>query len=357
MRVGLSMLTLVPGLSGGSETYARGLARALAAHRSLGVVAYVSTLAPEAGEGLPTEVVEEYRAATTTLGRVRAMAMASVFTERIGLRFQDLDVVHYPLTVPLPRLPRVRSRVVVTVHDIQHLDLPELFPRVERAFRKVAYDRAARGADITVVPSSFVRDRVVDRLGLDPRLVHVIPHGVDHTRFTPGTELREPFLLYPARPWRHKNHGLLLEAFALLRAEQHDLRLVLTGAGTEALDGPPGVEARGAVPHEELVSLYRRTSCLVFPSRYEGFGAPPLEAMACAAPVAAARAGSLPEVCGDAAVLFDPNDAAAIARGVSEAITRSSELAVLGPAQAARFTWAACAERHEDAYRAASTRS
>lgn len=348
------MLTLVPGVSGGSETYARGLARALAARRSLDVVAFVSTLTPDAGEGLPTEVVEEYRTASTRAGRLGAMIAASVRPGRMRLRYQGLDVVHYPLTVPLPR---VGAATVVTLHDVQHLDLPELFPRLERAYRQRSYDRAAREAAITVVPSSFVRDRVVDRLGLDPGRMRVIPHGVDVTVFRPGDEPREPFLLYPARPWRHKNHDLLLQAFALLRAEQPDLRLVLTGAGTEALAGAAGVEARGAIPLQELVSLYRRTACLVFPSRYEGFGAPPLEAMACAAPVAAARAGSLPEVCGDAAVLFAPDDAEAIAAGVREAMRRSTELAALGPARAARFTWAASAARHEDAYRAASTRS
>jgi glycosyltransferase involved in cell wall biosynthesis len=351
------MLTLVPGVSGGSETYARGLARALSERRTLEIVAFVPTLAPDAGEGLPTEVVEEYRAATTTAGRLRTMVTARVAPGRLRRRFEGIDVVHFPLTVPVPHVGSRTARVVVTLHDVQHLDLPELFSRGERAYRRLTYDGAARGADVVVVPSEFVRDRAVERLGLDPALLRVIPHGVDHARFTPGDEPREPFLLYPARPWRHKNHGLLLEAFALLRSERPELRLVLTGAGTERLPCPAGVETRGAVPLAELVSLYRRTACLVFPSRYEGFGSPPLEAMACAAPVAAARAGSLPEVCGEAAVLFDPGEAAAIARGVNEAIARTPELAALGPARAAGFTWAACAERHEDAYRAASTRS
>jgi len=90
----------------------------------------------------------------------------------------------------------------------------------------------------------------------------------------------------------------------------------------------------------------------VFPSLYEGFGSPPLEAMACGAPVAASTAGSLPEVCGDAAVLFDAGDAAGIAAGVAEALDRSAELATRGLDWAARFTWDAAAERHEDAYRA-----
>ena len=128
----------------------------------------------------------------------------------------------------------------------------------------------------------------------------------------PGDELREPFLLYPARNWPHKNHERLFHAFALLRRVRPDLRLVLTGGGHSA-SPPKGVEVHGHVTPEELVSLYRRASALVFPSLYEGFGQPPLEAMACGCPVASSNAGSLPEICGDAARLFDPEDVSAIA--------------------------------------------
>ena len=105
----------------------------------------------------------------------------------------------------------------MTLHDVQHLDLPQLFSRGERAFRSLAYHRSARSARIVIVPSAFVRDRAVELLGLDRRRIRVIHHGIDHERFTPGDEAREPFLLYPARPWPHKNHARLFEAFALLR--------------------------------------------------------------------------------------------------------------------------------------------
>jgi glycosyltransferase involved in cell wall biosynthesis len=349
VRVGLSLLTLVPGEIGGSETYARGLTGGLARSGALDVTALVPRIAPDAGGGLPTEVVPEYRASASMAGRLRAMTLARLAPGAVRSRFAGLELVHYPLTVPVPS---VEASVVITLHDVQHLDLPHLFPRAERAFRRLAYDRVARDADAVIVPTTFVRERAIARLGLDPGRVHVTPHGIDHSVFSPVDAAREPFLLYPAKAWPHKNHATLLQAFALLRVDRPELRLVLTGAGTEHLEGPTGVDARGVVPLPELVSLYRRTSCVVFPSLYEGFGAPPLEAMACGAPVAASTAGSLPEVCGDAAVLFDPHDPSAVARGVAGALERGAELTALGIAHAASFTWDACARLHEGVYRA-----
>jgi glycosyltransferase involved in cell wall biosynthesis len=345
------MLTLVPGEMGGSESYARGLCRALHANSSIDAVAFVTAAARDAGEGLPTQVVSEYPSGRTPLDKVYGLAIGVTRRRKFAARFSALDVVHYPFTVPVPPLDLPS---VITLHDIQHLDLPEMFTRQTRAFRRFAYDRAARRADVVVVPSGFVRDRAVAALGLDPARVSAVPHGVDHSVFFPIQVAREPFVLYPARVWPHKNHARLLAAFAKVRTERPDLELVLTGGGTEAFAGTAGVIARGAIAQAELVDLYRRASCVVFPSLYEGFGAPPLEAMACGTPVAASNAGSLPEVCGDAAVLFDPHEPEAIAAGVSEAIDRADELSGLGVAHAAEFTWAASADGHAQAYRRAA---
>ena len=243
---------------------------------------------------------------------------------------------------------------MLTLLDVQHLDLPGLFPRGERLFRRLAYDAAARRAHRVIVISHWVADRVVERLGLDPARVHAIHLGVDHDLFTPDPAVdREPFLLYPARPWPHKNHARLLEAFRLVREARPELRLVLTGAGHDPAQ-PDGVECRGAVSTAELVSLYQRASALVFPSLYEGFGLPPVEAMACGCPVAASSAGSLPEVVGDAAVLFDPHDPASIAAGTLEALARADDLRARGLEHAARFTWEATARAHDRVYEAAA---
>jgi glycosyltransferase involved in cell wall biosynthesis len=347
VRVGLPLLTLVPGISGGSETYARELARSLARIGANEYLVLAPTLAPDAGGGLPTVVADAYPSSTSTATRLRAMAQATLRPSPLRSLLRDVDVLHYPLTVPIPR---TAERHVVTLLDVQHLDLPELFSRGERLFRKLAYDHASRRATEVIVISEFVRERVVERLGLDPEHVHAVWLGVDHSRFTPSADIaREPLLLYPARPWPHKNHGRLLEAFALVRRRRPELRLLLTGVGHDLSALPEAVEAR-SVSGKELIDLYRRAACLVFPSLYEGFGLPTVEAMACGCPVAASAAASLPEVCGDAAVLFDPLDPEAIAAAIDEALERSAELSARGLQRAAGFTWDETARAHDRIY-------
>src|SRR5262245_65536990 len=110
-------------------------------------------------------------------------------TKEVGDRFAHLDVVHYPLTVPSPH---VDVPTIVTLHDVQHRDLPEFFGPARRSFRRLAYDRAARSAAAVIVTSEFVRERARDVLDLDPGRIHVVPLAIDRTVFRPGSEAREP---------------------------------------------------------------------------------------------------------------------------------------------------------------------
>jgi glycosyltransferase involved in cell wall biosynthesis len=265
------------------------------------------------------------------------------------------DVVHHPFTVPIPL--RVGVPRVVSVMDVQHLDLREFFSASEVLFRRVAYDAAARRADIVITISEFCRSRIIDTLDIAPERVRVAHLGVDTSKFVPYDGAREEFVLYPARAWPHKNHAPLLEAVQHLRVIRPGLRLVLTGGSPDELGPlPEGVEHLGQVSSDELRALYRRASALVFPSLYEGFGLPPLEAMASGCPVASAKTGSLPEICGDAAVFFEATDPRDIARAVDEAIEARSRLVPLGLQRARRFSWTACADAHVDAYRSVARR-
>jgi glycosyltransferase involved in cell wall biosynthesis len=345
--VGIALLTLVPGELGGSETYARELLRGLERVGELEYRVLLPPVAPDGAGGLPSEVATEYLEARTIPRRLAAMTLATVRPGPLRRRLTGADVVHYPLTL---RIPTVPTRSVTTLLDLQHLDLPQLFSRRERAFRSVAWHPSVHGADRVIVISAFVRDRAVQLLGLDPERLRVIHLGIDHDRYTPGGEPREPFLLYPARRWPHKNHERLFEAFALVRRDRPELRLVLTGGGHSGAV-PDRVEVRGLVSEEELVALYRRAAALVFPSLYEGFGQPALEAMACGCPVACSNAASLPEVVGDAARLFDPYDPRAIADAVLEVLGAPEAWAARGLEQAKRFSWDATARAHDDVYR------
>jgi len=345
--IGIALLTLVPGELGGSETYVRGLLQGLGQVGELRYRVLLPPVAAGSGGVLPTEVAIEYRHAKTMPQRMAAMTLATLRPAPLRARLAASAVVHYPLTL---RIPTVGAPSVVSLLDLQHLDLPRLFSRSERAFRAVAWHRSVRGADRVIVISAFVRDRAVDLLGLDPERVRVVHLGIDHDRYTPGALEREPFLLYPARRWAHKNHDRLFEAFAQLRRERPELRLVLTGGG-HTHDDAEGIEVRGFVTEDELIDLYRRAAALVFPSLYEGFGQPPLEAMACGCPVACSNAASLPEIVGDAARLFDPSDPSAIADAIRDVLAAPEEWSARGLERARLFSWDATARAHDSVYR------
>jgi glycosyltransferase involved in cell wall biosynthesis len=344
MRVGLSLLTLVPGISGGSETYVRELARALGRVGRHEYRVLLPSIAPDV-DGLPAEVVEEYRVSRSMPGRMFAMAEGRWRGRRLRRRFEGLDVVHFPLTI---LIPRIRSRPVVSsILDVQHEFHPEFFPRAERAYRRLAYGEAARRSTLVVTLSEHAAAAIADRLGVPRERIRAIPLGIDHGLFRPGNEAREPFLLYPAREWPHKNHALLFDAFAELRRRHPGLELVLTAYAGRV---PEGVRSLGRVSREELARLYRTASALVFPSLFEGFGQPPLEAMACGCPVACSNVASLPEVVADAARLFDPTSVEEVIVAIEDVLDEPDGWRARGLERAARFTWEKTAREHDAVY-------
>jgi glycosyltransferase involved in cell wall biosynthesis len=246
-------------------------------------------------------------------------------------------------------LPRVDSvPAATTLHDLQHEEFPQFFSWSRRAYRRRVYGWTIERSRILIAISEYVRQSLIERHGVAPDRVRTIHHGIDHAVFSPRAGERRPFLLYPANAWPHKNHARLFEAFANVRRGRPQLRLVLTGSGHDRLELPDGVVSRGRVPLGDLVELYRTAAALVFPPLYEGFGLPPLEAMACGCPVAVSRVASLPEVCGEAAVYFDPASAESIVEGIETVLDRPPGGEV---AHAARFTWDECARRHDAVYR------
>ena len=376
MRIGLALLTLFPGRVGGSETYVLGLLGEYAAGNGPDeVVVLANRHVMRAYAGLARgpvrlQPIPSYRAGEGNLTRALAMAGAAARPRSTARAVPaGLDLVHFAVTVPIPATSAPR---VVTLHDLQHHDLPHLFSRAERVYRRWAYDGSARDAEVVVTSSHFSKERIVDLLDIREERVEVVHFGIDHDRFGPaaasgkdellrGLELPPRFAFYPANLWPHKNHLRLLEALA--RQGDDDLGLVLTGQGYGRLDALQesarklGVGRRvrhlGHVSHDVLPALYRRATALVFPSLYEGFGAPLVEAMACGCPVVASDRAAIPEVCGSSALLFDPDAAESIADALSRATTSEDvrrRLSAAGVERAKSFTWRASAERHAQIY-------
>ena len=380
MHVGFSLLTLLPGKVGGSETYVRGLLEAFGdgegPERTTALVTTRVRHAYEAFARGPVSLrdVPYWRYPQGTARRALSLCGGLALGKRLGRRAAaDLDLVHYPLTVTLPRSP---GASVVTYHDAQHLEHPAFFSRAERTYRAWTYDHAARTASLVVTPSEFTRQTAIDRLGLSPERVRASSSGIDHARFRPHGDLDdrilgnlglpERYLIYPANLWPHKNHDRLLQALGMVHDE--DLMLVLTGGAYKQLDALQATAARagvssrvlhlGHVEDHVLPALYRRALATVFPSLYEGFGSPPLEAMACGCPTAVARAGALPESCGAATLYFDPTSAESIAEAIARLAADGALRARLreaGIGHAAGFTWSASARRHTAVYRDAIT--
>jgi glycosyltransferase involved in cell wall biosynthesis len=269
-------------------------------------------------------------------GRVSSVVRDAVwYPVGLGRRARALDVLHCTTF----RGP-VRSSVptVVTVHDLAILRAPEAFPRWHRLYGRGGLERVLRSADAIVAVSEFTRGEVTALVDIPEERVRVVPNGVD-ALFTPdGPRADGEYVLAVATLEPRKNLGRAVEA-----AREAGLELRVVGArGWGGVDVPGWV---GEVPDSELAALYRGARCVVYPSLYEGFGLPVLEAMACGTPVVTSRATAMEEVAGSAAVLVDPLDVSAIAAGIDEADARRDELVAAGLARAGEFGW----ERSADA--------
>lgn len=325
------------------------------------------------GDSVSIHPVDGRTASGSRLGRVASLTGASLWPGRLAREFPpEVDVVHYPLTFDVPR---VSGPTVVTFFDVQHHDRPDHFSRAEQLWRRVMYDRAARNATAVITISRHARARIVESGAVEPDRITAIHLGVDHERFTPEHRpedeallapfaLPSRFLFYPASLWPHKNHLRLLDAVAAL--EDDELALVLCGATFGRLDALMAQASRrglgsrvrhlGEVPDDALPALYRRATALVFPSLHEGFGMPPLEAMACGCPVASSRAAALDEVCGTAVASLDPLDPAGMARTLADVVAEAplrERLRREGLVRAAQFSWERAGAAHVDVYRRA----
>jgi glycosyltransferase involved in cell wall biosynthesis len=247
----------------------------------------------------------------------------------LGRRARTLDVLHCttfrgPTDAGVP--------TVLTVHDLAILRAPEAFPRWHRLYGRAGLRRVLHAADAIVSVSEFSRAETIELAGVPAERVRVIPHGVDPV-FTPdGPRADGDYMLAVGTLEPRKN---LSRAVAAAREAGVELRVVgARGWGGVEVDGWVG-----EIPDAQLAALYRGARCVLYPSLYEGFGLPVLEAMACGTPVVTSAATAMEDVAGGAAILVDPLDVAAIAQGIHEASERRDELVTAGLARAGEFTW------------------
>jgi glycosyltransferase involved in cell wall biosynthesis len=368
MRVGLNLLYLVPGEVGGSELYARELLsaiRALEPELELELIVYC---APEA--------IGHFDEATTVHpapGRSRAKplraALEQTWLPRQAQR-DGIDLLHSlgttaPIRSPVPS--------VVTVLDLIFHHVPATFPRASRAGLELIVPRAARNAAAVIAISEFGRTDIATELGVPVESIFVTPlapAGVGPDAPTPELQLRErlslgdsELVLCVSAALAHKNLPRLIDAFAPLASER-DAILVLAGhdglerdalaAHAAAAGISDRIRLTGWIERAELEGLYNAARLFAYPSLIEGFGIPILEAMARGLPVACSSAGALAEVAGDAAVLFDPRDPAAITDALRRLLDDSDlreRLIEAGWARAGQFSWERCAEQTLAVYR------
>ena len=375
IRIGINLLWIVPGEVGGSEEYTVGLLRAL--HRlgasDVEIILYVNRrFAREHHDlcGMFTTVVAPIEGGSRPL---RVLYESTWLARRA--RRDQLHAMHHAggTMPPLRTVPGI-----VTLHDLQPITHPERFGPVKRLYIRTLAPRSLRSAAQVVCLTSFTAQDAVELAGVDPGRIVLVPCGIDAATTDPTQDQRaavleglglQPgrFVLYPAITYEHKNHRTLIAAFARILEQHPDCALVLTGGAgpmesevveqIERLGIGAAVRRTGRVDASTLDILMRTAGVMAFPSSYEGFGLPVLEAMARGCPVVCSGVGGLVEVGGPAVALVDPFDVDRWVEAIDQVLADEGYRTAMvgrGLEQSGRFRWSGSALALVGSYRSAA---
>ncbi|MGD0463002.1 MAG: glycosyltransferase family 1 protein [Tepidisphaeraceae bacterium] len=341
MIVAIDTHCILPGQVGGIENYTLGLIEALKLPESPADRMLLLTraenhplfapFADERTDVLPLDRPKRNWAQWSKADPDAAGRALAEFQQRKAdlLTHRRVDLIHFPGNTINPLA--LEMPIVLNLHDLQHRHFPEHFTAEEIAGRETWWVRSAERADALVAASNFVRDDLVAQLRVDRAKIFVTADAFQSTFFdrpAPHSladlrrkyDLPATFFIYPAAVWPHKNHRRLIQSFIM--AGIADSQLLLTGGGQAEsslpkfiadLNASARVRLLGRISTEELSGLYHLATALVFPSEFEAWSIPIMEAMACGCPVASSNVTSLPEQLDDAGLLFDPTDISAIA--------------------------------------------
>ncbi len=366
MKIGVNIFPLRPRIAGGHEFYVQNLLQAMlridAGHHFYVITAPWNHREIALGKGSYKKIcIEEKPTQWSIVRNLRA---------KLGLGHWDMyrcamelgvDLWFCPMMDLQPRNIDIPS--VVTIADIQHEFYPQFFPPEEMRHRTLTLKPSCRLATAVIAVSEHCRQSLIERYQLDANKVHRIYEAASPA-CTPDNAreawpqvakqygLEKGYILYPANTWPHKNHELLFMALHLLKKRVLSPTLVLTGSHIASLDAlkdlakqfdlQDNVRHLGYVEQDIFPGLYHGAACLVFPSLYEGFGIPLVEAMASGCAVACSNICSIPEVVGEAALLFDPRKPDMIADRLEQMLRDGAlrrQLIEKGLLQAAAFSW------------------
>jgi glycosyltransferase involved in cell wall biosynthesis len=323
MRIGINLLQLDPGRPEGVATYVRELARRIG---NLSVEGEQFFFIMQKGLEMPAQSCSNvyyvtlpditfFGRAKRKLRRIMGLPLSSRFLDFAeGLR---LDTIHYPFSTIPPEDSSFSGRIILSVMDIQHEYFPQFFSQEALNSRRSVFASSCDRADQIIAISKFTKTSVIDKFKVSPEKIEVIYLAGDISEKRTKIKVPKKFLYYPAADWRHKNHEALFKALASVIADGKDIQLVLSGTVTErmrihnlieAYGISKNVTALGQISYEQVAFVYSKALGLIFPSLFEGFGIPVVEAMCLGIPAACSNTTSLNEIAVDAALTFDPTN-------------------------------------------------